>query len=62
MAYDKMMQKIMERLDRIEALLQQQDSASKLPTGAVSATIETVETIVPGKPDAPIVPRRSHSK
>ncbi len=60
MAYDKMMQQIMERLDRIEALLQQQGAVTpKLPTGAVSATIETVETIVPGKPDAPVVPRRS---
>ncbi len=62
MAYEKMMRQIMERLDRIEALLQQQDKAPKLPTGAVSATIETVETIIPGKSDAPIVPRRSHSK
>ncbi len=67
MAMEKMYRQIMERLDRIEALLQQQagaPAAPPLPKGAVSATIETVETVVadeePGKDaDERAVPRRS---
>ncbi len=63
MAMDKMMRQIMAELAEIKALLQRQagaPAAPPLPKGAVSATIETVETVVADTDaDERAVPRRS---